>query len=97
MIDQEDSCFISFKACKEVEKLIKSKNLVIVAGHSGSGKSAIIQHIALQYRKQGWKVKRVKEVKNIVDEYCSSRFKKNKTICIFNDRSGDLQQICKSM
>uniref|UniRef100_A0A8W8IKD2 Novel STAND NTPase 3 domain-containing protein n=1 Tax=Magallana gigas TaxID=29159 RepID=A0A8W8IKD2_MAGGI len=85
---QDDSCFISTKACKEVEKMIKSKNLVIVCGHSGSGKSAIIQHIALQYRKQGWTVKRVKEVKDIVDEYNSSQFQKNKTICVFNDPLG---------
>uniref|UniRef100_A0A8W8IKW1 DZIP3-like HEPN domain-containing protein n=1 Tax=Magallana gigas TaxID=29159 RepID=A0A8W8IKW1_MAGGI len=51
---QDDIDFISTKACKEVEKNIKSRNLVIVAGHSGSGKSAIIQHISLQYREQDW-------------------------------------------
>uniref|UniRef100_A0A8W8P0M8 Novel STAND NTPase 3 domain-containing protein n=1 Tax=Magallana gigas TaxID=29159 RepID=A0A8W8P0M8_MAGGI len=55
---KEDSCFISTKASKKVEKYIKSENLVIVAGHSGSGKSAIIQHTALKYREQGWTVKR---------------------------------------
>ncbi|XP_065924639.1 uncharacterized protein [Magallana gigas] len=86
--EQDDSCFISTKACKEVEKMIKSSNLVIVAGHSGSGKSAIIQHIALKYREQGWTIKRVKEVKDIVDEYSSGRFQKNKTICVFNDPLG---------
>ncbi|XP_052695777.1 serine/threonine-protein phosphatase 6 regulatory ankyrin repeat subunit C-like, partial [Crassostrea angulata] len=86
---QDDSSFfISTKACKEVEKLIKNRNLVIVAGHSGSGKSAIIQHIALEYREQGWTVRRVKKVEDIVDEYSSSRFKKNKTICVFNDPLG---------
>ncbi|XP_052695636.1 uncharacterized protein LOC128174032 [Crassostrea angulata] len=85
---QEDSCFISTKACEEVEKNIESSNLVIVAGHSGSGKSAIMQHIALKYREQGWAIKRVKQVKDIVAEYSSSRFKKDKTICVFNDPLG---------
>ncbi|XP_052678162.1 ankyrin repeat and KH domain-containing protein mask-like [Crassostrea angulata] len=85
---QEDSYFIPTKAFKEVEKIIKSKNLVIVAGHSGSGKSAIIQHIALKYREQGWTVKRVKKVEDIVDEYSSSRIQKDKTICVFNDPLG---------
>eukprot|EP00105_Crassostrea_gigas_P037644 XP_019921792.1 PREDICTED: uncharacterized protein LOC109618466 [Crassostrea gigas] len=86
--EKDDCSFISTRACKEVEKLVESRNLVIVAGHSGSGKSAIIQHIALKYRKQGWTVKRVKEVKDIVDEYNSSQFQKNKTICVFNDPLG---------
>ncbi|XP_065938638.1 uncharacterized protein [Magallana gigas] len=85
---QEDSCFISTKAFEEVEKIIGSKNLVIVAGHSGSGKSAIIQHIALKYREQGWTIKRVKKVEDIMDEYSSSRFRKDKTICVFNDPLG---------
>nr|XP_034328415.1 uncharacterized protein LOC117689960 [Crassostrea gigas] len=86
--EQEDINFISTKACKEVEKIIKSRNLVIVAGHSGSGKSAIIQHIALQYRKQDWTVKPVKKVEDIVDVYNSRGFKKNKTIFVFNNPLG---------
>nr|XP_034308574.1 uncharacterized protein LOC117683480 isoform X2 [Crassostrea gigas] len=84
----EDVCFISTKASKEVEKIIKTKNLVIVTGHSGSGKSAIIQHIALKYREQNWRVKRVKKVEDIMDEYSSSRFEKDKTICVLNDPFG---------
>nr|XP_034319162.1 ankyrin repeat and KH domain-containing protein mask-like [Crassostrea gigas] len=85
---KEDSCFISTKASKKVEKYIKSENLVIVAGHSGSGKSAIIQHTALKYREQGWTVKRVKEEEDIVREYSSSRFQKDKTIFVLDDPLG---------
>ncbi|XP_065938642.1 uncharacterized protein [Magallana gigas] len=85
---QEDSCFISTKAFEEIEKIVKSKNMVIVAGHSGSGKSAIIQRIGLKYRKQDWTVRRVKKVEDILDEYSSSQFKKDKTICVFNDPLG---------
>uniref|UniRef100_K1PQ97 Ankyrin-1 n=1 Tax=Magallana gigas TaxID=29159 RepID=K1PQ97_MAGGI len=85
---QDDFFFISTKACKVVEKNIKSRNLVIVTGHSGSGKSTIIHHIALKYRAQGWAVKRVKKVEDIVDEYSSSRFQKFNTICVLNDPFG---------
>uniref|UniRef100_A0A8W8LNC2 DZIP3-like HEPN domain-containing protein n=1 Tax=Magallana gigas TaxID=29159 RepID=A0A8W8LNC2_MAGGI len=85
---QEDSCFISTKAFEEIEKIVKSKNMVIVAGHSGSGKSAIIQRIGLKYRKQDWTVRRVKKVEDILDEYSSSQFQKDKTICVFNDPLG---------
>uniref|UniRef100_A0A8W8J8K4 C1q domain-containing protein n=1 Tax=Magallana gigas TaxID=29159 RepID=A0A8W8J8K4_MAGGI len=60
--EEDDSYFVSTKACEEVENRIKSKNLVVVAGHSGSGKSAIIQHIALKYKKQGWTVERVTRI-----------------------------------
>uniref|UniRef100_A0A8W8NMA8 Novel STAND NTPase 3 domain-containing protein n=1 Tax=Magallana gigas TaxID=29159 RepID=A0A8W8NMA8_MAGGI len=85
---QEDSCFISTKTCKELEKIVKHRNLVIVAGHSGSGKSAIIQHIALKYKEQGWTVRRVKVVKDILDYCYSSRFQKNKTFFVLNDPLG---------
>lgn len=35
-------------------------------GNSGSGKSTIIQHIALKYRERGWNVKPVNEVNEII-------------------------------
>lgn len=44
---QEDELFVQTKASEKVESVIKKSNLVIVAGHSGSGKSAIIQHVEL--------------------------------------------------
>ena len=47
----DDKMFVQTTASEKVENLIKSKNLVIVAGHSGCGKTAIVQHIALKYRK----------------------------------------------
>eukprot|EP00105_Crassostrea_gigas_P043174 XP_019927322.1 PREDICTED: uncharacterized protein LOC109620110 [Crassostrea gigas] len=57
---QEDNRqFVSTRACQEVEQLVKSHNLVVVTGNSGSGKSAIIQHIALSYRSQGWTIRTI--------------------------------------
>lgn len=74
------------KACREVEQLIKNQNLVIVTGHSGSGKSAIIKHIALKYRRQGWLVKLVYGVQDILNLYQSVL--QNKTIFVLNDPIG---------
>ena len=59
---EDDDFFVSTKAAKNVGHMVETSNLVIVTGHSGSGKSAIIQHIALQYREQGWRVKSVYSV-----------------------------------
>ena len=62
--------------------------MVIVIGHSGSGKSAIIQHIALKYRKEGWDVKPVDIVKEIKESYESGSFKEGKTLFVLNDPIG---------
>ncbi|XP_078330515.1 uncharacterized protein LOC144624533 [Crassostrea virginica] len=62
--------------------------MVIVTGYSGSGKSAIIQHIALQYRGHGWIVKPVYSFKDIHDAYKSENFEKGLHIFVFNDPIG---------
>ncbi|XP_065925455.1 uncharacterized protein [Magallana gigas] len=87
--EDDDSKFVSTRACKEVEKLIKSQNLVIVTGNSGSGKSAIIQHIALRYRVQGWMVKPVYNVKEITETYSSGNVLQSKILFVFNDPIGN--------
>lgn len=80
--------FVPTAACKEVESLIKKQNLVIVVGHPGSGKSAIIQHIALKYKSQGWVVKPVVTVQKIVETFITTHFKSDKTLFVFNDPIG---------
>lgn len=84
----DDRFFIPTKACKEVEIKIQAENLVIVTGHSGSGKSAIIQHIALSYRKQGWVVKPLIYVRDFQDIYSSEEPLVNKTFFVLNDPFG---------
>lgn len=49
---QEDNFFVPTKASEQVENKTTQQNLVIVVGRSGSGKSAIIHHIALKYREK---------------------------------------------
>ena len=86
--EKDDDIFISTKAAIEVSSIIKTSNLVIVVGHSGSGKSAIIQNIALKYRKQGWVVKPVYSVEEVHNAFRATNFIKDKTIFVFNDPLG---------
>lgn len=61
---------------------------MIVVGHSGYGKSTVIKHIALEYRRQGWIVKLVTGVTEIINVYSSNLFLENKTIFILEDPIG---------
>lgn len=82
---KNDSFFVLTKACEEVKRLTRCQNLVIVTGNSGSGKSAIIQHIALKYRNEGWVVKLVDKVQEISQLY---NVFKEKAIFVLNDPIG---------
>lgn len=84
----DDFNFVSTRASKEVETMAENQNIVIVAGHSGYGKSAIIQHIALQYRKQGWTVKSIIKVEEIVNAFSEEEMLKSKFLFVFNDPIG---------
>nr|XP_022290661.1 uncharacterized protein LOC111102281 isoform X2 [Crassostrea virginica] len=78
----EDELFVPTKACNAVEQMLNYQNLVIVAGHYGSGKKSIVQHIALKYKKNDWIVKPV----NAVDElsYASPYSSRKKTLFVLN-------------
>lgn len=58
--------FVETTASKEVERILKTRNFTIVTGHTGIGKSAIVHHIALKYRSQGWIVKPVCTVMEMI-------------------------------
>lgn len=62
--------------------------MVIVTGKPGTGKSAIVQHIALKYRKKGWTVKPVKRVEEIVNAISIVKGYKDKLFFVFNDPLG---------
>lgn len=85
---QENMFFISTKASEEVEKEASEQNLVIVTGHSGSGKSAIIQHIALKYRSKGWNVKPIDEIDEFLGEFSTGKIITSKTLFVLNDPMG---------
>ncbi|XP_078311311.1 uncharacterized protein LOC144618650 [Crassostrea virginica] len=83
-----DDAFVETKATEKVKQMLKTKNLVIVTGFSGSGKSAIIQHIALDYRRKGWVIRPVDAIEEIKDAYYSKNFEETKTLFVFNDPIG---------
>ncbi|XP_052695974.1 uncharacterized protein LOC128174462 [Crassostrea angulata] len=85
---EDDTFFISTRACKEVESKLENQNLVVVTGHSGSGKSAIIQHIALKYKDQGWIVKSFKDVREMIKYILEPECYLNSTILVLNDPIG---------
>lgn len=84
----DDFYFFPTKACKEVENEIKLNKLVVVSGHSGSGKSAIIQNIALKYRNDVWNVKPLSGVKDLIDTCLQEENLKKDTLLILNDPFG---------
>lgn len=78
---QDDvALFIPTRACTEVKNKVRR--------HSGYGKSTIIKHIALEYRSQGWTVKLVKEVAEIISIYSSNQFAETMTMFILEDPIG---------
>ncbi|XP_062579496.1 uncharacterized protein LOC134241474 [Saccostrea cucullata] len=84
---EEDIAFIPTRASEVVEEKLKSQNLIALVGNSGSGKSAIIQHIALKYKERGWNVipvNKVEEIKTI----CSNGVSETRFLFVFNDPLG---------
>ncbi|XP_078323059.1 uncharacterized protein LOC144622286 isoform X2 [Crassostrea virginica] len=84
----EDDLFVSTKASQKVEKMIESNNIIIVVGHPGCGKAAIVQHISLIHKKQDWAVKLVNQVSEIVEIFGAGHFKENKTVFVIYDPIG---------
>lgn len=61
---------------------------MIVVGHSGSGKSAIIKHIALEFRNRNWVVKSVNKVTAIVKAFSKNNVEDSKTLFVLDDPIG---------
>lgn len=81
---KENSDFYSTQICKEVEKRLTTHSVVLVIGHPGTGKSAIIQHIALQYKKEKW----ILEPLQSITDFENMDSNENKTIYVINDLFG---------
>lgn len=84
--------FVETKASKEVARLIECQNIVIVTGHIGSGKSAVVHRVALNYRCKGksWNVKpiySVLDMKQSIDSLQDDTID-NKILFVLNDPIG---------
>lgn len=82
--ERENSDFYSTNACKDVEQRINNQSVVMVIGHPGTGKSAIIQHIALQYKNEKWILKPLQSIIDFEGTFSN----KKKTLYIINDPFG---------
>ncbi|XP_062605992.1 uncharacterized protein LOC134267803 [Saccostrea cucullata] len=54
--EKEDQVFVEIKPSTAVETFIRENPCVVVVGHPGSGKSAIIHHIALKLGREGFSI-----------------------------------------
>lgn len=87
--EKDNTLFVETKASKIVEKLTEKQNLVIVMGHPGSGKSTVLHHIALKHRSQGWNVKPINKVTDIMQFMNSSEMNLDRrTVFVLNDPIG---------
>lgn len=85
---QDDAFFVPTKAYDETENKTKEHNLVTVSGHSRSGKSAIIQHIALRYKTEGWNVIPLQDVQGLIHTFYQGKKFQKKTLFVLNDPFG---------
>lgn len=68
---------------------MKCQNIIIVTGHTGSGKSAILHHNALKYKSQGWNVKPVRTVMEMMQTINSPlNIMERKVLFVFDDPIG---------
>ena len=77
------------KGCEEVREKLQNENLIVVTGVPRSGKTAIIQHIGLEYKNNGWCVKPIETFQEIKTA-CKAmdRYFEKYTLFIFDDPFG---------
>ncbi|XP_062615008.1 uncharacterized protein LOC134276729 isoform X3 [Saccostrea cucullata] len=83
--EEEDHLFVETKASTSIEKFVMENSCVVVVGHPGSGKSAIIHHIALKMGKQGFSVIPIKSPDKILDYYN----KRHAQVFVIDDPCGE--------
>ncbi|XP_062615024.1 uncharacterized protein LOC134276729 isoform X5 [Saccostrea cucullata] len=83
--EEEDQVFVETKSSTAVEEFIKEHPCVVVVGHPGSGKSAIIHHIALKMGREGFSIIPVSRP----EEITTYRNRKNPQVFVADDPCGE--------
>ena len=86
--EREDELFHPTRESEEVERMLKTGNIVIVVGSFEKGKSVIVQHIGLNYREDGWLVKPVDTLNEILEISEKKEFVPGLTLFVLNDPIG---------
>ncbi|XP_076108209.1 uncharacterized protein LOC143076365 [Mytilus galloprovincialis] len=66
---EDDKMFIETNGAKSVLKCIKENGCVVVTGSSGTGKSSLVRHVALQMQEGGYVIFPVTSPKEIIKWY----------------------------
>ncbi|XP_071147006.1 uncharacterized protein [Mytilus edulis] len=66
---KDDKTFIETNGAKCVLKCIKENGCVVVTASSGSGKSSLVRHVALQMQNEGYEILPVSNPKEIIKWY----------------------------
>lgn len=84
----EDELFHPTRESEEVERCLKTGNIVTVVGSFEKGKSVIVQHIGLKYRDDHWLVKPVDTLNQILEISEKKEFVPGLTLFVLNDPIG---------
>ncbi|XP_071178410.1 uncharacterized protein [Mytilus edulis] len=70
---EDDKMFIETNGAKSVLKCIKENGCVVVTGSSGTGKSSLMRHVALQMQEEGFVILPVTSPEEIIKWYNPSK------------------------
>ncbi|XP_071181366.1 uncharacterized protein [Mytilus edulis] len=70
---EDDKMFIETNGAKSVLKCIKENGCVVVTGSSGTGKSSLVRHVALQMQEGGYDILPVTSPEEIIKWYNPSK------------------------
>ncbi|XP_071122326.1 uncharacterized protein [Mytilus edulis] len=79
-----DKMFVSTRAAKHVLKLLQDNSCVTITASSGVGKTAILQHVALQMDANGYDIFLVTDPRDIIQYYNPNQ----KTLFVIDDLFG---------
>lgn len=109
--EKDEESFTITRATKRVTSLIEKNNVVVVTGSSGSGKSSIIHHVALQlHKKKGYDVipfitcpADIIQYRNmkknqvfVVDDICGKSFINEQGLQYWREQAGDIDRLFSS-
>ncbi|VDI83823.1 Hypothetical predicted protein [Mytilus galloprovincialis] len=70
---EDDKTFIETNGAKSILKCIKENGCVVVTASSGTGKTSLVRHVALQMQNEGYEILPVSNPKEIIKWYNPSK------------------------
>lgn len=109
--EKDEETFVITRGTNFVMKLIMNQDIVVVVGSSGTGKSSIIHHVALELRKDGYEIipfvtypedilKYSDSSKNqvfVLDDICGKRYMNERSMQSWLDHSERIAKSCQQI